>query len=262
MVAKETTMTKRVVLVAALAAALGTASGIMVANHSVTGEADREHAGLDELDSIREQSLLDGAIYDGHLLRYDRIPAFAAHFESAEEAKRAYDWFNQLLEDSRGNPKLETTNTNTMRLFNFNALVGDVVGSYEVAALAIGVQKAEGTYAEPDIKPLRTFHEWLLDEYDVSPDAAPGRLDRLVGDMAPLAPEVLQIKETEVLLNLVPEELKKTDSDWTYWAVVADYGYCAIVEKRIDCSHHLAEAEERAWERPDPPDFHHADPSE
>ena len=260
MVAKEATVTKRVVLVAALAAALGTASGIMVANHSVTGGGDGVHAGPDDLDSIREQSLLDGAIYDGHLLRYDRIPAFAAHFESAEEAKRAYDWFNQLLEDSKGNPSLEASNGNTMRIFNFLVLVGDMVQQHEVAALAIGVQMAEQTYRQPDIRPLRIYHEWLIDEYHIDPETASVRLGMLVGDMRPLANEVLRLTETGMLLNQVPTDLRQKDR--MYWDAVSDYGHCTIVDKGSDCDQYLKASEERAWERPDPPGFHHADPPE
>lgn len=201
------------------------------------------------LEQIRQQSILEGAIYDDELLRFDLIQAKIDHFGSVEAANAFYDDFNSLLKESQGNPGLEITNEGTMRLFNFDILVGEPVRSYEVAALVVGTQMAEGTYTTP-IKPLQILHKWMLDKYCVHPGTASARLDQLVGDMRPLASEVLQIKETEALLNLVPGELKVEDS--TYWAVVADYGHCAIVEKRTDCAQYLTEIEARAWEGPEP----------
>ena len=166
------------------------------------------------------------------------------HFGSVEAANAFYNDFNQLLKESQGNPGLEIINGGTMKLFNFDILVGETVRSYEIAALVVGTQMADGTYSAL-IKPLQVLHKWMLDKDCVHPDTALARLDQLVGDMRPLAPEILQIKETEALLSLVPGEMKVEDS--IYWAVVADYGHCAIVEKRTDCAQYLAEVEARVW---------------
>lgn len=231
--------------------------GILTANYAVANKNENESTEMSYLDQIRQQSLLEGSIYDDDLLRFDLIQSRVDNFGGLEAANEFYNDFNQLLEESKGNPGMEITNKGTMRQFNFGALVGDVVRPYEVAALVIDTQMAEGTYITP-VKPLRILHEWMLDEYDVHPDMASSRLDRLVGDMRPLALEILKIKETEALLDRVPMELK--DADPTYWAVVGDYGHCTIVEERADCAQYLAEAEARAWEEPDPKDFHHVDP--
>lgn len=185
------------------------------------------------------------------------MSAYVDRFGSAEAANRFYSDLDQLLEENEDGSVMKTINEGTMKMFNFDVLVGNAVNSYEVAALVIGVQKAEGTYITP-VKPLQTLHKWLLTEHNVQQDTASTRLNQLVGDMRPLAQEVLQIKETEALLDVLPAELK--DADPTYWAAVRDYGYCVIIEERTDCAQYLVVAEARAWENPDPEDFHHVDP--
>lgn len=195
-----------------------------------------------EMDRIRQQSLLENKIYDDGLLRYDLIQAKIDHCGGVDADNDAHDWFNELLEDSVGDPGLMATNGGTMRLFNFDILVGDVANPQEVSALVIGVQMAEGTYAI-SVEPLQMLHEWLLNKYDVSPDTASNRLDRLVGEMRPLAPEVLDIQETYVLLGRPPGELFEGDPG--YWSGVGSYGNCVLIEKGGDCQHHLTALKER-----------------
>ena len=57
------------------------------------------------------------------------------------------------MEASVGNPCRMVDNGGTMWLFNFHILVGDMVNSEEVAALAIRVQMSGGTYITPHKHP-------------------------------------------------------------------------------------------------------------
>ena len=85
--------------------------------------------------------------------------------------------------------------------------------------MVIGEQKAEGTYDTPPAELMQEYHQYLLDKYDVRPGTASAELDSMMGDLRPLAPDVLRIFELPVSKGrdafkwATPPEQQEGDSD-------------------------------------------------
>lgn len=100
------------------------------------------------------------------------------------------------------------------------------------------------SYATP-AEPLQILHERLLNKYNVSPDTASNRLDRLVGKMRPLGPEALYIQKTYVLLGMPPGEL--FEGHPIYWSGVEIYGNYILIKKSGGCQRHVTALKNRRW---------------
>ena len=167
---------------------------------------------------LREQSIKDGKIYGDTLLRFDKLDENIKGYGSAENATTAYNSLNRLL--LHDNPT--ENNKGTVKILNLVVFSrGALIDKTEhVAALVIGEQKAEGTYYTPPAELMQEYHQYLLDTYDVRPGTASAELDSMMGDLRPLAPEVLRVFERQVshgmagFKYLTPPEQQGDDSDW------------------------------------------------
>ncbi len=194
---------------------------------------------------LRHESISNGKIFDGYRIPYEMSPALVEHFDGIEEIRWNYTRWNERLEASKGNPHMEESINLGIRTTNFVVLTDAVVNPEKVAALVIHESKLAGTYQQPDLEPLQKLHAYLEAEYPVG--AVSESLEDMFGSMSVLAPEILEIVETQTLLGRPPYEMR--EADLYYWLVVGEYGDCILIEDGDDCDRYLEEAQARAWEQ-------------
>ena len=206
--------------IAMLVAAACCAAAVSAAtvNTAAAEQSATEAEYLASIAHLREQSIKEGVIYGDTLLRFDKLDENIKGYGSAENATTAYNSLNRLL--LHDNPT--ENNKGTVKILNLVVFSrGALIDKTEhVAALVIGEQKAEGTYDTPPAELMREYHQYLLDTYDVRPGTASAELDSMMGDLRPLAPEVLRVFERQVshgmagFKYLTPPEQQGDDSDW------------------------------------------------
>ena len=190
--------------IAMLVAAACCAAAVNAAtvNSAATEQSATEAEYLASIAHLREQSIKEGKIYDDTLLRFDKLDAYVEHFrELGMNATDRYERYSNL-----------GISTYLLRLYNLAVLAGDPVNSEQIAALLIGKQRAEGTYVRPAEKHLQLYHDFLVDHHGVRPDTASAELDEILGDLATVAPQVLQMREEG---PIPPSELYDTNPE--YW---------------------------------------------
>ena len=188
-----------------VAACCAAAVSAVVVSMSTAGQSATEAEYLASIAHLREQSIREGMIYNDTLLRFDKLDAYMEHYRGIGiNATDLYERFSNR-------DKL----TQRMILYNLDVLVGDIVNPEQVAALFIGKQRAEGTYVQPAEKHRQLLHDFLVDYYGVRPDTASAELDKILGNLAVVAPQLLQMKEG---LSGPPQELYETDPE--YWNCV------------------------------------------
>ena len=183
------------------AACCAAALSAVVISVSTAGQSTTEAEYLASIAHLREQSLREGVIYGDTLLRFDKLDESIKAYGSAENATGAYNSMNRTL---LNNPNISgwgvTVAKGTAKILNLEVLSGGALfdKTAHVAALVIGEQKAEGTYETPTAELMQEYHQYLLDKYDVRPSTASAEIDSMMGDLRPLAPEVLRIFELPV----------------------------------------------------------------
>ena len=194
---------------------------------------------------LRHESISNGKIFDDYRIPYEMSPALVELFDRVETIKWNYTRMNERLEAIKDYPYPVKTNSLDIRLTNFVVLTDAVVNPEKVAALVIHEGKLAGTYQQPDLEPLQKLHAYLEAEYPVG--AVSESLEDMFGSMSVLAPEILEIVETQTLLGDPPYEMY--EADLYYWGVVREYGECILIEGGDDCDRYLEEAQARAWEQ-------------
>ena len=196
------------------------------------------------IEDLKQISLDEEKIFNDYLIPYEMSSAKIEHFGGLNQTLWHYNHFNDLLDNSKGNPHMEKINEIAMLQFNFGVLTNTVVSGDKIAALVIQERKLAGTYQQPDLEPLQKLHTYLEAEYPIN--ATTPSLQDMFGDMSVLTPEILEIKETAALFGLPPEELQKKDLG--YWSAVGWYGSCEIIDNGTDCAKYLERAKARSLE--------------
>ena len=218
-------------------------AGFMLTTQILLAEAQNYTEQMHDLDMLKHESLSNGKIFDRYLIPYTMSQANIEYFGGLEQANAGYDHLNRLLGDSKDNIYMKEYNHLTMLNFNFRILTNTTEPAPKVAALVIQEQMHAGTYQQPDLKPLKILHEYLMNEYPPTEDPETV-LTEMFGEMKVLTPEVLGIVEKGVLFGNFPSsELFFANMD--YWNAVGEYGDCVFVEEDDDdCDKYLENAEE------------------
>ncbi len=212
---------------------------------------------LPGIGALKQESLLNGQIFDRYLIPYEKSQAKIEGFGGIEQAREMYTHMNDLLDESKGNEYMEKFNHGTMLIHNFHTLTNTTEDVGRVAALVISERMQNEAYRQPEIEPLQTLHGHLIAEYPTAGNAEE-TLTGLFGEMKILAPEMLEVLEMYTLFGKPPSELYFADVD--YWATVGAYGDCVLVEEGSDCDKYLEIARERPWDQLPPEDARHIDP--
>ena len=214
---------------------------------------------LSDIDALKQESLLKGKIFDRYLIPYELSPENVKYFGGEAQAKEAHERLEELLEISKGDKAMEISNGGTMLLSNFHILADSTIDFDKIAALVIVERIQANTYQQP-IEPIQKLHNYLLKEHPVVGDAGK-ELDMLLGDMKPLAPQVLDILETYTLLGKPPFIELLMSEDINYWGITGSYGNCLLVEEGSDCDKYLEQLNAKPWEIPPLDDAHFHPPS-
>ena len=134
-----------------------------------------------------------------------------------------------LLTKSEAVPSERFQNQVNRALFNTATLLeGRIAGPHHVTALVVAKERALGTYDAGMAGYLKKYHDYVVGKYDI-PNTAGGidaALNRALGDMAPLANEIVSVTNRAASIGGVPNEL--LESDIEYWVDVELSTYCGL----------------------------------
>ena len=168
-----------------VAACCAAAVNAVTVNSAAAEQSATEAEYLASITHLREQTIKEGMIYGDTLLRFDKIDVYVEHFRAfGINVTDVYERASDIDHQAR-------------LTHNLRVMVGDIVDTEQIAALFIGKQKAEGTYVQPAEKHMQLYHEFIFDKHSVWTSTASAELDEILGDLAVVAPQVLQMREDE-----------------------------------------------------------------
>lgn len=117
----------------------------------------------------------------------------------------------------------------TIRLHNFETIIGEKIDAGELVALYAAKQKADNTYGEP-YHAVQKYHDWLLSQYDLPTKTIDSRILEIIGDTKYLemSQEFVDSKNSLAFHGVIPFELFETDKQ--YWGKVTLGGECHLDE--------------------------------
>ena len=214
--------------------------------------------GTGTLAEQRAAVLASGEIPDGYLISktgdvWDR------HMADEEIEKHERVYMNMLV-TGKDTPSKARGTSLSLTGQNFHTLAERPGTDLdEVVALLLHGEMLDGTYEAPASEPLRKYHEYTLNLYkDQLPDTTQGveeRIIELTGEMAPLAPAILDTHNQFAESGIVSFEQFGTDPDY-WWAVVflfeCEYNAEHNHGDTDDCDSDRDHLENRRWLEPRP----------
>ena len=214
----------------------------------VQAEAQIDDDGDDNLtlSHIRASVLASGEI-PSHYLITKRGDTWVEHFGGVA-AIQNYERITRdtLATGADTNSKQQATELSLTGMNFYTLAENPGLDLDEVAALQLQTRVLDGTYILPHQEPIRRYHAFLLNHYDLptTADGVDDRLNDIVGEMASLTSIILDTYEKWALRGVVNPELDQQDT--FYWIAITHLFKCEY-EGEDDCTSEREYLETERW---------------
>lgn len=175
------------------------------------------------LDDIRATVIKSGVIPDTYL-----IEPTGTYWESrnmAESIKILNEW---ILSKDTTIPSERFQVEVKRATFNTAILLEGRIDVHHVTALVVSQQRALNTYDANTPEYLKKYHDHVISTFDIptTTSSINATIHQKLGDMAPLADNIVRITHDAVSIGSIPDAL--FESDIEYWFGVELATYCSI----------------------------------